>query len=116
MKQKTGITKKDVKNAVAEVITHFAKATQKDFARIDRRFDSMDKRLDSTDARISNLEYDILEIKRDIVEMKKSLSELFVKLDWVIGLYKKQEMEFSSLAAQVKRLEARIVELEMRKA
>ncbi len=81
---------------------------QGEFLGVHGRLDGVDKRLDGVDRRLTNLE-------RGMDEMKESSSELFAKLDEFIFLYKDTKQEIALLARQVKRLEERILQLEVKK-
>ncbi len=102
------LTRKDLKEVFTESLAPFAKAVQTDFQKVNERLNTIDGRLDK-------VEFDVHEIKKDVKEMKDSSSELFKKLDDLIGMYKKQEQELAILNMQYKRLEERVAKLEGQK-
>lgn len=106
------ITKKEFKQIVVEAIEPFAKATQKDFQRIDKRFDGIDKRFEGMEIRLTNVEIVVGELRQEMGELKNRLDDLVHKLDKIISLFLKQEQEMLAFGIQLKRLEDRIALLE----
>ena len=120
------LTKKDVKEAVVEVLEPFAVSVQKDFQgvntrldKVDGRLDKVDGRLDKIDGRLDRVDFELSETRQDVREvkgevkwMKDNSSELFTKLDKFIALLEKQEQEMLMFGAQLKRLEERVQKLE----
>ena len=92
------LTKNDIRDVVIGALEPFAQSVQADFRQVNSRLDSVENRLTH------------LETQWEVFQ--KNASELFIKLDEFITLYRKQEMEFSSLAKQIARLEARVEQLE----
>ena len=121
------LSKQDIKEIFIEALDPFAQAVQKDFRRIDGRFDKIDGRLnemdgrfdemdgrfDKVEGRLTKIEDRLTNVENDVKWMKDNSSALFTKLDKFISLYEKQEQELLMLGAQLKRLEDRVVKLEM---
>lgn len=115
----TDLNKQIIKDAVLEAMEPLAVSIQKDFEKVNERFDGIDKRLDGVDkrldgieSRIGGLEYRVGTLEEEWKNFREHASSLFEKLDDLIGLYRKQEMELAALAAQVDRLNKRVEELE----
>ena len=107
------LSKQDIKEIFIEALDPFAQAVQKDFRRMDERFDKMDGRFDKVEGRLTKIEDRLTNVENDVKWMKDNSSALFTKLDKFISLYEKQEQELLMLGAQLKRLEDRVVKLEM---
>src|SRR3989338_453395 len=108
------VSQQNIKEAVIEVLEPFAQSIQKDFQEVnnrldkmdgrfdnvdnrldkmDGRFDNVDNRLDKMDGRLLNVEIGLKEVKNDVQVIKENSSELFIKLDDFISLYRKHEQE-----------------------
>lgn len=120
------LSKKDIKEAVLDVIEPFARSTQKEFAKIDQRFDKIDGRLEGVegrlegvegrlegvDGRLGGVELRLRAVEEDVRWMKENSSAIFTKLDKFIGLFEKHEQELLVLGDQMRRLEERVARLE----
>ena len=80
--------------------------------RMDTEFASVHKRMD-TEFGAVHKRIDVLDAA--VQEMRKNSSELFEKLDEFIAIYRDTKQEVALLARQVKRLEERILQLEVKK-
>lgn len=109
------LTKKDIqqiKGIVVEAIEPFAQSVQKEFQRIDKRFNGIDNRFDGVDRRLDGIDGRFDTLEADVLELKTTLRDFMSKVDELITIYRKQEMELASLASHVARLEKRIEVLE----
>ena len=116
------VSQQNIKEAVIEVLEPFAQSIQKDFQEVnnrldkmDGRFDNVDNRLDKMDGRLLNVEIGLKEVKNDVQVIKENSSELFIKLDDFISLYRKHEQELLVISHQLRNLEERVAQLEFQR-
>lgn len=113
-----GFTKKALKEVVTKSLEPFAKAVQGDITRLDTKIGvegmRVDNRLANIELEVRETRQDVQKVKTDVKRMTDNFSELFVKLDEFISLYKKHEQELAMLSAHVRRLEERLSKLEAR--
>lgn len=110
------ITKKELKKVFIETLEPFARATQKDFKRIDKRFDGVDERLEGIQGQVAGIEIRLDKVESEIAALRQSVNLLVTKFDELISLYRKQEQELTMLAGQMRRLEERVGRLESKQA
>jgi len=68
------LTRRDLKEVFIESLEPFAKSTQKDFHRIDERFDSIDKRLNKIEATMVTKDYlddKLADLRGDLVVLMR---------------------------------------------
>lgn len=108
------LTKKDIKEAVVDVIEPFAHAVQEDFKKVNKRFDGVEIRLDKLEIGLVDVRVKLSKVEEDVSWMKENSGAIFTKLDKFITLYEKQEQEMLIMGEHIKRLEDRLVKLEKR--
>ncbi len=106
---------KEIKGVVIEVIEPFARSTQIEFRKIDKRFDNVEHRLDGVEHRLDGVEHRLdgvenrlSEVEKDVKWMRDNVGELFSKLDKFIYWLEKHDQEILALSAQLRRLEERV--------
>lgn len=110
------LLKKDIKEAVIEALEPFGKTIQKDFQKVDGRFDKIEQDVKLIKYDIKLIKADVEIVKQDVKWMKDNSSELFAKLDKFIKLYEDQKQELLILGEHFKRLEERVIKLENQRA
>ena len=113
----SNLTKKDVKDAVVEVLEPFATAIQKDMAdfrkKVAKGFEGTATKKEVLDlkAEVMLVKQDMRELRTEFREMKEGIDKFLSKIDKYISLYEEQKLELSSLTNQVRRLETQVSEI-----
>ncbi len=117
------LSKKDIKEIFIESLEPFAQSIQKDFGKVNKRLNLIESEISGVREELKSeisgvreeLKSEIYEVKEDVKWLKENFHPFMTKLDEFISLYQKHEQELTIMSEQLRRLEERVVKLELNK-